>query len=437
MKRNTLGLNGLRPRSTWAAIGALLIVLSFGAIAMSGAAITNAVAAAEAQLDFEIRLPDGLTPGARLFIAGNHHALGDWDPGLIEVPRSGNRARWSVKLPTGYPLQFKFTLGDWAHVEATVDGSEIENRTLSIPAGRMTVRLVVSGFKTPGQQAECRAPTLTGDIRVHEGFASRELASRTLWVYLPPGYADEPQQRYPVIYMHDGNNCFDEATAFIGKEWRVDETFEGGIASGTLPKTIVVGIANTAARIDEYTMVRALRGDRRTRIGGRADRYAAYLIDEVKPFIDSKYRTLTDAAHTAVVGSSLGGLVSLYLGLRHPDVFGAVGAVSPCLSWGNRWMIEYVRTVRRLPLGLRIWIDMGTAEDAEDRDRNGVSDLIDDARALYDVLLARGYPHERLELLIDDGAKHDEVAWAKRLPQILAFICRPWQATRAPGRTQQ
>ncbi|MFZ5951447.1 MAG: alpha/beta hydrolase-fold protein [Candidatus Rifleibacteriota bacterium] len=383
-------------------------------------------APADTQLNFEIRLPDNLSSSAKLFITGNHHALGDWDPGLIEVPRVGNRARWSVSLPPDYVLQFKFTLGDWGHVEAAVDGSEIENRVLPVPRGHTTLRVAVSGFKSPGSPEQWPS-TIVGNVHVHRDFPGRNLAARTLWVYLPPGYDQEAARRYPVIYMQDGNNCFDAATSFNGQEWKVDETFEEGIASGALPAVIVVGIANTAARVDEYTMVKALRGDRRTRIGGKADLYASFLIDEVKPFIDSTYRTLVDASHTAVIGSSHGGLVSLYLGIRHPGVFGAVGAVSPTLSWGNRWLTNYVRHLHALPESLRIWLDMGTAEDAVDRNGNGISDLIDDVQEMRDLLLARGYDPSRVELMLDEGAVHNEAAWARRLPQILEFICRPWQ----------
>lgn len=396
-------------------------------IAGLGPGISLEGADVDTQLNFEIRLPDNLSPSARLFITGNHHALGDWDPGLIEVPRVGNRARWSVSLPADYVLQFKFTLGDWGHVEAAVDGSEIENRVLPVPRGKTTLRVAVSGFKSPGSPVEQWPSTIVGDVRVHKDFAGRNLAPRNLWVYLPPGYDQEITRRYPVIYMQDGNNCFDAATSFNGQEWKVDEAFEEGIANGKLPAAIVVGIANTAARVDEYTMVKALRGDRRTRIGGKADLYASFLIDEVKPFIDSTYRTFVDASHTAVIGSSHGGLVSLYLGIRHPGVFGAVGAVSPTLSWGNHWLTNYVRRLHSLPVGLRIWIDMGTAEDAVDSNGNGVSDLIDDVREMRDLLLARGYDSARVELMLDEGAVHNEAAWAKRLPQILEFICRPWQ----------
>jgi predicted alpha/beta superfamily hydrolase len=419
-------LNNARFRSTTTSHNLYFLSLGlFVALLLAGSPLKGADS--DALLDFEIRLPDHLPPASRLYITGNHHTLGDWDPGLIEIPRRGNRAQWTASLPTGYALQFKFTLGDWGHVEAAIDGSEIPNRVLTVPSGRTTLRVAVSGFKTPGSQPEQWPTTLTGNVRVHEGFPSRELASRTLWVYLPPDYAQEVDRRYPVIYMQDGNNCFNEATSFNGQEWKVDEIFEEGITQGTLPKTIVVGIANTPARVDEYTMMKALRGDRRTRIGGKADLYASFLIDEVKPFIDSTYRTLVDASHTAVIGSSHGGLVSLYLGLRHPKVFGAVGAVSPTLFWGNHWITNYIRHHSRLPKSLRIWLDMGTGEDAVDENKNGVSDLIDDVQEMFHLLLSRGYDPAQVELLIDDGAVHNEAAWAKRLPRILDFICRPWR----------
>ncbi|HPW58479.1 MAG TPA: alpha/beta hydrolase-fold protein, partial [Candidatus Rifleibacterium sp.] len=192
-------------------------------IAGLGPGICLAGAAADAQLNFEIRLPDNLPPSAKLFITGNHHALGDWDPGLIEVPRTGNRANWSVALPADYVLQFKFTLGDWGHVEAAVDGSEIENRVLPVPRGQTTLRVAVSGFKS-GAPKDQYSSTIVGNVRVHKDFPARNLAARTLWVYLPPGYDQEAARRYPVIYMQDGNNCFDAATSFNGQEWKVDET---------------------------------------------------------------------------------------------------------------------------------------------------------------------------------------------------------------------
>src|SRR6478672_12725552 len=144
--------------------------------------------------------------------------------------------------------------------------------------------------------------TLTGDVRTHERFHSRYLEhDRTIIVYLPPGYEPRSADRYPVLYLHDGQNVFDRATS-IGEEWHVDEVAQALITAGELEPLIVVGIYNTGVhRIDEYTPTPSADG------GGRAEDYGRMLVEELKPFIDSTYKTLPSAASTALGGSSLGG----------------------------------------------------------------------------------------------------------------------------------
>src|SRR5262249_43850872 len=149
---------------------------------------------------------------------------------------------------------------------------------------------------------------------------------RDVLVYLPPGYEKERQKRYSVFYLNDGQNLFDGATAFVpGQEWHVDETAESLISSGKVDPLIIVGIDNAGNdRVNEYTPV----ADEKYK-GGRADLYGRMLVEELKPFIDSTYRTRKDAGHTGIGGSSLGALVSLYLGFKYPDVFRKVAALSP------------------------------------------------------------------------------------------------------------
>ena len=163
--------------------------------------------------------------------------------------------------------------------------------------------------------------TLTGNVTIIEAFPAPELGgTRRLWLYLPPGY-DTSDRRYPVLYMHDGQNLFDVATSFAG-EWEVDESLDALVREGRLPGLIVVGIDNAGdARLDEYSPWR----DRQLGKGGRGDAYAAFLIRTLKPHVDRTWRTLPDAAHTGIAGSSMGGLISLYAGLRHPEVFGRIG----------------------------------------------------------------------------------------------------------------
>lgn len=269
---------------------------------------------------------------------------------------------------------------------------------------------------SPAADAAVRAAdkgTITGDVRRHAGFASRYLDDeRDLWVYLPPGYDSHPQDRYPVLYMHDGNNLFDARTAFLGNEWHADETAERMIRAGELPPLIIVGVSNTPARIDEYTWQRGTVQGKP--MGGKGPLYARMLVEEVKPFIDRTYRTRTDRAHTGVLGSSLGGLVSLYLARNHGETFGRIGAMSPSIWWSDRALLADLHGLRTDD---RIWLDMGTREDDTPEDE------LDDARALAQELVGFGYVTGRtLGYMEDEGASHNESAWASRLPRALRFL---------------
>ena len=213
----------------------------------------------------------------------------------------------------------------------------------------------------PAQQPH----TLTGDVRLHKDFHSQILSNnRDLIVYLPPGYDSGSKRRYPVLYFHDGQNLFDGATSYIpGQEWRLDETAQGLIAARKIEPLIIVGLYNTGKdRVEEYTPVQ----DPKYKVGGKADLYGRMLVEEVKPFIDRTYRTLKDAKHTGLGGSSLGGLVSLYLGLKYPNVFGRLAVVSPSVFWGDKFIVHYVEALRGKPAE-RIWLDIGTKEGRNPR----------------------------------------------------------------------
>jgi predicted alpha/beta superfamily hydrolase len=289
---------------------------------------------------------------------------------------------------------------------------KIPRRLLAVGA----VTLAAGAGPAPAQQPPVARPhTLTGDIRQHAGFHSRFLArDRDVQVYLPPGYDDQPRRRYPVLYMHDGQNLFDGATSFLpGREWQVDETAERLIQSGAIRPLIVVGIQNgREERANEYTPV----ADAKYRTGGQAKAYGRLLVEELKPFIDARYRTLAGPENTGLGGSSLGGVVSLYLGLRYPEVFGRLAVVSPAVWWGRH---DLVRRVLEAPKKTeqRIWLDIGTAEG---------EDAVADARTLYDALVARGWrPGRDLQYMEAQGAAHNEPAWAERMEAILRFLFPP------------
>ncbi|HLM54902.1 MAG TPA: alpha/beta hydrolase-fold protein [Pyrinomonadaceae bacterium] len=274
-----------------------------------------------------------------------------------------------------------------------------------------------TNISAQGSGDSARPPfTTAGELRRHERFRSRFLeAERDVLVFLPPGYGAEPARRYPALYLHDGQNLFDGETAYIrGRQWRFSETAQALINARSVEPLIVVGIYNTGhARLDEYTPTPCAR----MKAGGKADLYGRLIVEELKPFIDSRYRTLPDASHTGLGGSSLGGLVSLYLGLRHPDTFGRLAVLSPSVWWDNRAIVREVRAMRSRT-GARIWLDMGTAES-----RNATKD----ARVLRDALVEKGWHLERdLKYHEAHGAGHDEHAWAERVNPLLRFLypCR-------------
>ncbi|HXB68911.1 MAG TPA: alpha/beta hydrolase-fold protein [Candidatus Acidoferrales bacterium] len=252
-----------------------------------------------------------------------------------------------------------------------------------------------------------------GRIRLLPRFASRYLStSRELVVYVPPGYDSSPD-RYPVLYLQDGQNLFDPATAFAGQDWRADVTADDLILWRVIEPIIIVGLYNTGVRrISEYTPTR----DPRHGKGGKGDRYAMMLAREVKPFIDSEFRTRRSAAHTGVGGSSLGGLVSLEVGLLYPRVFGKLALLSPSVWWDQQAILKMIEGCR-LKARPRIWLDAGTAEgDAPEH-------VIADLRRLRGSLVEKGW-REGADLRYWEvpGAGHHESAWAARFGPVLQYL---------------
>ena len=261
-------------------------------------------------------------------------------------------------------------------------------------------------------------------LRRHEQFHSAFLPDdRDVLVWLPPGYDEGSSQgfltevpheasyrRYPVLYMHDGQNLFDPDTAFQkGQHWRVGETAGELITAGVIEPLIVVGIHNTGTtRIEEYTPTADARLG-----GGLADEYGRLIVEELKPFIDNTYRTLSETSHTGLGGSSLGGLVTLHLGYKYPHVFGRLAVLSPSVWWDRRAILRTVRSTRPRP-PLKIWVDMGTAEG-----RRG----LDDARLLKAALVGAGFLEGRdLHYAEYEGATHSEDAWATRVGPMLEWL---------------
>jgi len=274
-------------------------------------------------------------------------------------------------------------------------------------------------LRLPNRRKETRRGTLD-HIR---GFHSNILGNdRDITIYLPPGYNDRDDVRYPVLYLHDGQNLFEAERAFIpGQHWRLGEAADEVIGSRAARPMIMVGIDNTgASRVDEYTPT----NDPARNGGGKAKDYGRMIIEELKPIIDAKFRTLNDAPNTALGGSSLGGLATLHLGLTHPDVFGQLAVLSPSVWWHNRAILTDVESFSS-PQRPRIWLDMGGREGVEG---------LNDARSLRDLLRMKGWRDEAdFNYFEDRRADHSERAWAKRAPAVLEFLFPPPELSALNG----
>ncbi len=262
-------------------------------------------------------------------------------------------------------------------------------------------------------------PRFTGTILHFDPGPARHAPARPVWVWLPPGYEREPERRYPVLYLLDGQNVFDPQNS--GAEWQVDETMQRLVLAGRARPRIVVAVPSGRDRLSEYTptaglMDGARRGDGGApqRVGGGGPAFARYLLDDLKPAIDARFRTRPEAASTALGGSSLGGLFSLWAALHHADRIGAALVVSPSLWW-DEGLAERDARLAALPAGARprLWLHIGGREGPG---------AVPAMHRLRETLLARGWRGTDLAYSEVPDAGHDELAWAARVEDMLKFL---------------
>jgi enterochelin esterase-like enzyme len=250
-------------------------------------------------------------------------------------------------------------------------------------------------------------------LHLHRAFHSRHLPNdRDVIVYLPPDYPVRTGHNYPVLYLHDGQNLFDPRTSFIpGRTWQVREHADAAIEAGEVEPLVIVGIYNTGdRRLAEYTHERDWQ-----RGGGEAAKYGLLLTEELLPFIASRYRVRTDRHSTGLGGSSLGGLVTLYLGLRHARSFGKLAVMSPSVWWNHKSILGYLNEhaphVWDRP---KMWLDVGDHEGKR---------TLHDTEQLARRLKANGWTDgENLHFERVAGGGHDETSWAQRVRPMLQFL---------------
>ena len=291
----------------------------------------------------------------------------------------------------------------------------------------VTTAIVLSAIgsaRAAPQPVPVTGPGVTGTVLRYPSMPSRHVAARNVDVWLPPGYDREPDKHYPVLYMHDGQNLFDPATSYGGVDWGIDETMTRMIATGEVREAIVVGVWNTPKRREEYMPQRAVQGAIDFNVPGStaarpediiSDRYLAFLVEELKPFIDANYRTLPDRADTYVMGSSMGGLVSQYAISKYPGVYGGAGCVSTHWPAGNGIALDDFAAHLTDPATHKYYFDYGTA-------------TLDGSYEPYQlradaILRNAGYVEGRNWITRRfEGAEHSEKAWRLRVGEPLAFL---------------
>lgn len=333
-----------------------------------------------------------------LYLAGSFN---DWNPALADFQFSktaeGTLVK-QIKLATAGIFEYKITRGQWTKVECAANGTAIGNRLLKIQSDT-TIRISIAAWADDMPQ---RPPVSTRSKNVFvldTAFYMPQLdRKRRIWIYLPEGYALS-KKTYPVLYMHDGQNLFDVLTSSYG-EWGVDELMDSLPAK---KQWIIVGIDHgSTKRLTEYNPFDSKFGN------GEGDAYADFLAQTLKPYIDQRFRTKNDVAHTAIAGSSMGGLISFYTAFKYPALFSKAGVFSPSF-----WIApQLFPKVEAQPLTANTFFFVcGKSEGKE---------MEEDMRRMYNLLLKKGARKSTFSV-VEDG-QHNERFWQKEMPLFLSWL---------------
>lgn len=374
----------------------LKFIMTCGLLAL----ISRSAIADQCSVTFIVTVPDSL-PTDAIYITGNMSQLGNWQPNVVRLEQVlPNRYEITLELPCGAEIEYKFTRGSWDNEEVLVDGTVPGNKQLTV-GPNLIVHHQIANWRDRRYQV---AGGIVGKLHYHERFYSQKLNNdRTVVVWLPPSYDSDLSRRYPVLYMHDGQNLFDPRTSFLGVDWQMDETADSLIRQKKIEEIIIVGIYNTADRREEYADTK------------KGHAYMEFIVKELKPFIDSNYRTLADREHTAIMGSSMGGLISFYLVWRYPHIFSKAGCLSTSLMWRNGALLKEIENFAGQKPEIKIYLD-SSGKGAEGR-------MKADYLRLKDLLLSKGFVEDQdLIYYFDEQGDHSERSWSKRVWRPLIFL---------------
>ncbi|UCE93603.1 MAG: alpha/beta hydrolase [Flavobacteriaceae bacterium] len=355
------------------------------------------------QVTFVIdEIPENTSVNDKIFISGNFEG---WTGGQDKYklkPLEGKYV-FTFNEMDGKSIEYKFTRGSWATVEVDNEGLQIENRAYSFTQKNDTVNLSIS------QWDDFITAKSTASKNVHvlaENYDMLPLnKKRRVWIYLPQGY-ETNQKKYPVLYMHDGQNLFDQTLSFSG-EWKVDETLDK-LKDSIGPELIVIAIDNGGAeRIDEYSAWNIKNYTTKA----EGDQYIKFITENFKPYVDENYRTLKEAENTGIMGSSLGGLISFYAAIKYPEVFGKAGVFSPSFPLVD----EEIEISERNPelQKLRIYFMSGGLEG---------HNMVQEMKLMSEKMIRSGIPDRNIHTRVNPYGEHNEKLWKEEFESAVIWL---------------
>ena len=340
-----------------------------------------------------------------IYVAGNFNNWNPKDPNYKLKPFAGGRKAIVLKDLSAGNYAFKFTRGSWDKVECEADGRDIEDRIAEV-SGDVAIDCTVKGWKDNYPQRP-KPYTASPQVKIIDtAFYIPQLnKKRRIWIYLPKNYASS-SKTFPVLYMHDGQNLFNQQTAGFD-EWRVDETLDS-LQKLTGKECIVVGIDHGGdSRLSEYAPYDFEYN--KTKFIAQGKLYVDFLAQTLKPFIDSKYRTKKSFENTFVAGSSMGGLISLYAVMQYPNVFGSAGIFSPSFWIAKQMYTEAANFINLNPI--RLYFYAGGKEDAN---------LVNEVKKMSAIFEQK--QNIKVFTTITEIAKHNEKYWQIEFPHFYNWL---------------
>ncbi len=348
------------------------------------------------------KVPEILDENQSIYISGDFEG---WTGGQEKFKLIKKNDDYIITLPNQHQtINYKFTRGSWDTVEANLDGSPIENRTYDFGKRNDTIRIDVLGWSSK----ETKVSTAENNVSVlyNKLIIPQLNRARRIWIYLPPDY-ENTTESYPVLYMHDGQNVFDALTSYAG-EWGVDEALnklynEKGF------KLIVVAIDNDGEkRLNEYSPWENLKYG-----NPEGSAYAEFIVNTLKPQIDKTYRTLSNRKNSAIMGSSMGGLISFYVGLKYSQVFSKVGVFSPSF-WYSKRSFEFATEQHGIN-DLKMYFLVGTKEGAN---------MVSNVNKMTRIMKSNGFNENNISKKIVEDAGHNEQFWRSEFEEAILWLFR-------------